>query len=107
MMLMTKLDRLLTLDPLAGVPRRTIQLRSYPKSGYQNKNGAVDRQLCERVGAVMKNLWHRRRFNPSLPITFVQPEGGTAWVAREALLPVAMLVAGTHSAAKLHWSKLF
>jgi hypothetical protein len=63
-MLVTKLDGLLTLNPLAGVPRRTIQFRSHPKSSYQDENRAVDRKLCERVGAVMKNLWHRRSFSP-------------------------------------------
>ena len=64
--LMTKLDWLLALDPLPRVPGRTVQLRSHPKRGEQNKNRAVDRSLRECVRAVMKNLWHRRSFaNPS------------------------------------------
>jgi hypothetical protein len=60
-MLVAKLDRLLALHPLSGVPGRTIQLRSYPKCSHENKNCAINRQLGEGVRAVVKNLWHRSR----------------------------------------------
>jgi hypothetical protein len=64
--LMTKLDGLLALNPLTGIPRRTIQFRGDPKRGHENKHRAVYRQFREGVGAVMKNLRHRRSFaNPS------------------------------------------
>jgi hypothetical protein len=56
----TELNWLVAFDPLAGVPRRTINLGGYPKRGEQNKNGSIDRSLGERVGTVMENLWHRR-----------------------------------------------
>ena len=56
----TELNWLVALDPLTGVPGRTINLSGYPKRGDENKNGSIDRSLGERVGTVMENLWHRR-----------------------------------------------
>ena len=63
MMLMTKLDRLLALNPLAGVPGRAIQLSRDPQQRNQNKNRTIDGQLCQRVCAVMKNLRHRENLS--------------------------------------------
>lgn len=64
-MLMTELYRLLPFDPLAGVPGRTIDFSADPKCCKQDENGAENAELGERVGAVVKDLWHRRRFaNP-------------------------------------------
>ncbi len=62
-MFVTKLDRLLTLNPLAGVPGRAIKLSRDPQQRDENKHGAIDRQLRERVGAVMKNLRHRENLS--------------------------------------------
>jgi hypothetical protein len=59
-MLVAKLDWLLSLNPLAGIPGRAIELSRNPKQSHQNKHSAIDRQLCQRVCAVMKNLWHCR-----------------------------------------------
>ncbi len=56
----TELDWLVALDPLAGVPGRTINLGGYPKRGEKNKNRSINRGPGERVGTVMENLWHRR-----------------------------------------------
>ena len=65
MMLMTKLDWLLTLDPLPCVPGRSIDFCSHPKRREQDKNGAENAELGKSVGAVLEDLWHRRRFaNP-------------------------------------------
>lgn len=64
-MLMTKLDGLLALYPLPGVPGRAIDLGGNPKRGKKNKDGAKNTKLGKGVGAVMEDLWHRRRFaNP-------------------------------------------
>src|SRR6266550_3425581 len=62
-MLMTELNWLLTLDPLARVPGRAIKLSRDPQQRDQNKHGAIDRQLRQRVGAVMKNLRHRENLS--------------------------------------------
>ena len=62
-MLVTKLDRLLALNPLSRVPGRAVQLGSDPQQRDENKNSAIDRQLCQRVGAVMKNLRHRENLS--------------------------------------------
>ena len=59
-MFVTKLDGLLSFNPLAGVPGRTVQLNCNPQSGKENKDSAINRQLGERVCAVMEDLWHRR-----------------------------------------------
>ena len=59
-MLVTELHWLLSLEPLARIPGRSIELSSYPQSGDQNEDGAIYSNLRQRVGAVMKNLWHRR-----------------------------------------------
>jgi hypothetical protein len=59
--LMTELNWLLSLDVLAGVPAGTQNLRSDPKRCKQNEGGAENRRAREIVGAVTKNLWHRRR----------------------------------------------
>src|SRR6267154_533820 len=58
MMLMTELDWLLTLDPLAGVPSRPSNLCRNPKGREQNKDGAVNRGPRQIVRAVTENLWH-------------------------------------------------
>ena len=58
-MLMTELHRLLSLNPLTGVPRRTVQFGGDPKERNEDKNCSVNRQLGKSVGAVMKNLRHR------------------------------------------------
>jgi len=60
-MFVTELNWLLTFDPLARIPTGTIQLNRGPQSRKDDKNGAVDRDFCERVSAVVKYLWHRRR----------------------------------------------
>jgi hypothetical protein len=59
-MFMTELDWLLSFDPLAGIPAGTIQLNSDPKQSNDYKDGAVNRDFRQRVGAVMENLWHLR-----------------------------------------------
>jgi hypothetical protein len=62
---MTKLNRLLPFDPLACIPGGTIDFGAYPKCRKQDENGAENTEFGERVGAVVKDLWHRRRFaNP-------------------------------------------
>jgi len=62
-MLVAKLDRLLALNPLARVPGRAIQLSCNPQQRDENKNGAIDRQLRQRISAVMKNLRHRENLS--------------------------------------------
>src|SRR6266446_9051749 len=62
-MFVTELDRLLALNPLAGVPGRAIKLSRDPQQRDENKHGAIDRQPRERVGAVMKNLRHRENLS--------------------------------------------
>ena len=62
-MLVTKLDWLLALNPLSRVPRGAVQLSRDPQQRNENKNGAIDRQLCQRVSAVMKNLRHRENLS--------------------------------------------
>lgn len=62
---MTKLNRLLALDPLPCVPGGAIELSHHPERCKQNEDSAKNAQLGQRVGAVMEDLWHRRRFaNP-------------------------------------------
>ena len=61
-MLVTELNRLLPFNPLAGIPRRTIQLDRRIESGGQNKDSSIDRDFRERVCAVVEDL-HRWRFN--------------------------------------------
>jgi hypothetical protein len=74
--LVTKLDRLLSLNPLPGVPGRTVQFRGYPQRRDENENRPINRQLGERVRTVMKNLWHRRRFaNSSLKKSAISGTG--------------------------------
>jgi hypothetical protein len=60
-MFMTELNRLLPLDPLTGVPGRTVQLNSYPQQSNNYEESAINRNLCQRVSAVMEDLWHCRR----------------------------------------------
>ena len=60
-MFMTELDWLLSLNPLAGVPARTIQLNSDPQQSNDYENGAINRDFRQRVGAVMEDLWHKSR----------------------------------------------
>ena len=57
-MLMTELDWLLALDPLAGVPARPSDLRRDPEGCEQNKDGAINRGPRQIVRAVTENLWH-------------------------------------------------
>ena len=59
-MFMTELNRLLTFNPLAGVPGGTIQLNGDPQQRNDDENGAVNRDFRQRVCAVMENLWHLR-----------------------------------------------
>ena len=59
-MFMTELNWLLSFDPLAGVPAGTIQLNSDPQQGNDYKDGAINSDFRQRVGAVMENLWHLR-----------------------------------------------
>ena len=60
-MFMTELDRLLSFNPLARVPRRTIQLNRDPQQPDGNEYSAIDRGFSQRVRAVMEDLWHCRR----------------------------------------------
>jgi hypothetical protein len=60
-MFMTELNRLLPFDPLTCIPGRTIQLNSDPQQSNNYEECAINRNLCQRVGAVMEDLWHRRR----------------------------------------------
>jgi hypothetical protein len=60
-MFMAELNGLLTLNPLAGIPGRAIQFDCDPQRCDKNKYSAIDRDFGQRVGAVMKDLWHRRR----------------------------------------------
>jgi hypothetical protein len=57
-MFVTELDWLLFLDPLPGVPGRTIQLNGDPQQGETDEHSAIDRDLRQRVRAVMENLGH-------------------------------------------------
>ena len=59
-MFMTELNGLLTFDPLASVPGRTIQLNSDPQQSDDYENSAINRDFRQRVGAVMEDLWHLR-----------------------------------------------
>jgi len=59
-MFMTELDRLLSFDPLTGVPRRTVQFHSDPKQGDNYEDSSINRNLRQRVSAVMEDLWHLR-----------------------------------------------
>jgi hypothetical protein len=56
-MFMTELNWLLPFHPLSGVPRRSIQFDSYPQQGDDYENSAINRDLCQRVSAVMEDLW--------------------------------------------------
>ena len=60
-MFMTELDGLLSFDPRTSVPGGTIQLNSDPQQSNDNENGAINRDFCQRVRAVMEDLWHYRR----------------------------------------------
>jgi hypothetical protein len=59
-MLVTELNGLLSLYPLSGIPRRTIEFNRRIKSGGHNKYGTIDRDFGECVGAVVEYL-HRWR----------------------------------------------
>ncbi len=56
----TELDGLFALDPLPCIPGRAVDFGGHPKGCEQDKNGTKDRCARQRVGAVMKDLWHRR-----------------------------------------------
>ena len=58
-MFMTELNGLLTFDPLAGVPGRTVQLDSDPKQSDDYEYSAINRDFRQRVRAVMEDLWHQ------------------------------------------------
>src|SRR5229473_4717707 len=60
-MLVTELDWLLALDPLAGVPTRAGNLGRHKQRRQQNEDRAVNRGPRQIVRAVTENLWHRRR----------------------------------------------
>ena len=60
-MFMTELYGLLAFDPLAGVPGGTIKLNGGPKRDGCDKDRTIDRYFRERISAVVKYLWHRRR----------------------------------------------
>lgn len=64
--LVTKLDRLLPLQPLTSVPGGAIQFHRGPQCRYHDENGAVNSDFRKCVSAVMKYLWHRRRINREL-----------------------------------------
>jgi hypothetical protein len=59
-MFMTELYWLLSFDPLAGIPRGTIQLDGDPQQRDSNKNSAIDRDFRQRVRTVMEDLGHCR-----------------------------------------------
>ena len=61
MMFVTELNWLLTLNPLPGVPRRSIDLGAHPKRRDQDENGAENAELGESVGTVLEDLGHRFR----------------------------------------------
>jgi len=60
-MFVTELNWLLPFDPLTGVPGRTIQLNSDPQQSNNYEESAIDRNLCQRVSAMVEDLWHCRR----------------------------------------------
>jgi len=60
-MFVTELNWLLPFDPLTGVPGRTIQLNSDPQQSNNYEESAVNRNLCQRVSAMVEDLWHCRR----------------------------------------------
>jgi len=59
-MLVTELDRLLSFNPLTRVPRRAVQFDSDPQQSNNYEYSAINRNLCQRVSAVMEDLWHYR-----------------------------------------------
>src|SRR5690348_587361 len=65
-MFVTELDRLLPFDPLTSVPGRAVQLNSDPQQSNNYEYSAINRNLCQRVSAVMEDLWHycRALFSP-------------------------------------------
>jgi len=60
-MFMTELNGLLAFEPLAGVPRRTIEFDRDPQQSDDYENSAINRYFRQRVGAVMEDLWHYRK----------------------------------------------
>ena len=60
-MFVAELYGLLPLDPLPGVPGRSVQRDGDPQQGDSYKNSAVNRDFRQRVGAVMEDLWHCSR----------------------------------------------
>ena len=54
--LVTELNRLLSFNPLSGIPRRAVQLCGGPQCGNDHEGGSVDRNFRKRVGAVMEDL---------------------------------------------------
>ena len=62
-MFMTELNWLLPFNPLAGVPARTVEFDSDPQQRNNYEDSAINRNLRQRVRAVMEDLWHRRGDN--------------------------------------------
>src|SRR5882762_195361 len=83
-MLMTKLDWLLALDPLAGVPSRPGDLCRDPEAREQNEDGAINRGPRQIVRAMTENLWHVPLIECSLADVLVRsslPTDGTSPVS--------------------------
>jgi hypothetical protein len=83
-MFVTELNWLLAFDPLARIPGRTVQFNRDPQQSHNYKYSAINRNLCQRVGAVMEDLWHCRRAKSGASRT------GTAG-RRTAYKPFALL----------------
>jgi hypothetical protein len=83
-MFVTELNWLLAFDPLACIPGRTVQFNRDPQQRHNYEYSAINRNLCQRVGAVMEDLWHCRRAKSGASRT------GTAG-RRTAYKPFALL----------------
>jgi len=60
MMFVAELKRLRSFDILSGIPAGTIELSRHPQSRQQNEHRSKDGRFRQSIGAVMKDLWHRR-----------------------------------------------
>jgi hypothetical protein len=81
-MLMTKLDWLLALDPLARVPSRASDFCRDPKGGEQNKDRAVNRGPRQVIRAVTENLWHRRNRLAGVLVRSLLPTDGSGPISK-------------------------
>ena len=63
---MTELGLVAVVRPTGPCSTTNGQPRRDPQSGHHNKHGAIDSDFRQRVGAVMENLWHRRRIKREL-----------------------------------------